>query len=165
VDCSSPLIRRALPRDLPAIAQLCVEHAAYEGVHYERHPAPEALRDALFGEHAPLLCWVAEHADEVVAYVTATREFSTWDAAYYLHMDCLYLRAPARGSGLGQALMATLAAAASSLGCRSMQWQTPLSNARAASFYRRIGAQAKDKLRFYLQAADMRALAQSFQSS
>jgi ribosomal protein S18 acetylase RimI-like enzyme len=157
-----PVIRRAVPSDLPAIAALCVEHAAYEGVHYDRHPDPDALRAALFGHAAPLLCWVAELDGAVAAYATATREFSTWEARYYLHMDCLFLRPQARGNGLGERLMGALATDAAGLGCRDMQWQTPVSNVRAASFYRRIGGQSKDKLRFHLSQTAMQSLARSF---
>lgn len=155
-----PVIRRAEPQDLPVIAALCVEHAAYEGVHYDRHPDPDALHVALFGPAAPLICRVAELDGAVVAYATATREFSTWEARYYLHMDCLYLRPQARGKGLGEALIGALATEGVRLGCRDVQWQTPIANVRAASFYRRIGAQSKDKLRFYLDEGATRALVQ-----
>ena len=153
-----PDIRRAAPADLPFIAALCVEHAAYEGVHYERHPAPDALHAALFGDNAHLLCWVVEHEQRVFGYATATREFSTWEAAYFLHMDCLYLRPQLRGLRLGERLLGALATDAVRLGCRGMQWQTPTSNLRAAAFYRRIGARSKDKLRFYLAHAELRSL-------
>lgn len=153
------VIRRARPEDVEALAALCIEHAAFEGVTLERGPDAAALRMALFGAPAPLTCWVAEIAGEIAGYATAAREFSTWQAGYYLHMDCLYLRSCARNRGLGERLAHMLAAEAVRLGCSGMQWQTPASNLRAAGFYRRIGAQSKDKLRFYLSADAMRKLA------
>ena len=141
------------------LAALCIEHAAYEGVTLASGPSEQALHDALFGSAAPLVCWVAEHAEGIAGYATATREFSTWQAAHYLHMDCLYLKPEARNGGLGERLVRLLAQEALQLGCRGMQWQTPASNLRAAGFYRRIGAQSKDKLRFYLSAADVELIA------
>jgi ribosomal protein S18 acetylase RimI-like enzyme len=142
-----------------ALAALCVEHAAFEGVTLEREPGRDALHAALFGAAAPLICWVAERAGRILGYATATREFSTWQAAYYLHMDCLYLKPEGRNGGVGEALVRQLAGDALRLECRGMQWQTPATNLRAAGFYRRIGAQSKDKLRFYLPGPEMQMLA------
>lgn len=153
------VIRRARPEDVPSLIALCVEHAAYEGASCGNGPGEEALRAALFGDAAPLLCRVAACNGRPVGYATATREFSTWQAAYYLHMDCLYLRPEARGARAGERLVQALAQDALQYGCRSMQWQTPLDNVRAASFYRRIGAVAKEKLRFCLDAGALQSLA------
>jgi len=152
-------IRRARPADVSALVALCIEHAAFEGVSLACGPDAQALQHALFGAAPPLLCWVAEYNGEVLGYATATREFSTWQAAYYLHMDCLYLKPEGRNNGLGERLMGMLAGDALRLECKEIQWQTPAANLRAASFYRRLGAQAKDKLRFYLTASDLDVLA------
>lgn len=152
------VIRRALPEDVRQLAALCVEHAAYEGAALANGPEEQALHAALFGNAAPLVGWVAEREGDLLGYATATREFSTWQAAYYLHMDCLYLKPDARGSGLGERLVRMLAHEALRLGCKGMQWQTPATNVRAAGFYRRIGAQSKDKLRFYLSTANIELL-------
>jgi len=117
------------------------------------------LHVALFGAAPPLICWVVERCGDLLGYATATREFSTWQACYYLHMDCLYLKPDARNLGLGERLAARLAGDAVGLQCKGMQWQTPADNLRAARFYRRIGAQSKDKLRFYLSASEVSLLA------
>lgn len=144
---------------MTALAALCVEHAAFEGTALAQGPAPRALHAALFGAEPPLLCWVVECGGEITGYATATREFSTWRAGYYLHMDCLYLKPQARGRGLGEHLVRMLAGDALRLQCEGMQWQTPASNLRAAAFYRRLGAHSRDKLRFYLPEEPMRGLA------
>lgn len=144
---------------MEALAALCIEHAAFEGVTLERAPDAASLHAALFGVAAPLLCRVAEMDGVIAGFATATREFSTWQADYYLHMDCLYLKPFARNHGLGVALARRMADDAVRLGCAGMQWQTPLANLRAAHFYRRIGAQSKDKLRFYLSTDATRKFA------
>lgn len=151
------VIRRARPDDVDALAALCIEHAAFEGVTLEHAPNPAALHAALFGDPAPLTCWVAEIGGAIAGYATATREFSTWEADYYLHMDCLYLRPGARGQALGKRLLGAVGLEAVQ-SCCGMQWQTPATNLGAAKFYRRNGARSKDKLRFYLSAAECRLL-------
>jgi len=118
----------------------------------------------MLGGSAALTCWVAEIGGALAGYATATREFSTWQADYYLHMDCLYLRPAARNRGLGEALVSMMAAESVRLRCGGMQWQTPATNLRAVGFYRRIGAQSKDKLRFYLSADATKALAGNVRS-
>lgn len=142
-----------------SLVGLCIEHAAFEGATLEEGPDPAALQTALFAAAPPVICWVADSGGELLGYATATREFSTWRAACYLHMDCLYLKPEGRNRGLGEALVRALATDGLRLRCEGMQWQTPSTNLNAAAFYRRIGAQSKDKLRFYLSDADMQRLA------
>lgn len=153
------IIRRAQPGDVASLAGLCIEHAAFEGVTLDQGPDPAALHAALFGAMPSLVCWVADSGGEIFGYATATREFSTWRAVYYLHMDCLYLKPEGRNRRLGESLVRALASDGLRLQCDGMQWQTPSTNLNAAAFYRRIGAQSKDKLRFYLSDADTRRLA------
>lgn len=155
------LIRDVRSEDVPSLIALCVEHAAYEGSSCGIGPDEGALRAALFGDRAPLLCRVAESGGRIVGYATATREFSTWQAAYYLHMDCLYLTPCARGMRMGQRLMRSLAQCAQQYGCTSMEWQTPIHNTRALSFYRRVGATEEGKLRFRLNGVAFDSLAGS----
>ncbi|MGW7271442.1 HAD-IA family hydrolase [Streptomyces sp. NPDC054864] len=144
-------VRRARPADLPRIVELVAEHAAYEK---GAPPAPgldRRLGELLFGVPDPRLrCLVAElpGGGEVVGYATCAPEISTWDGAEYLHMDCLFLRDGHRGLGLGELLTDAVAAEARALGLTEVQWQTPAWNEGAIRFYGRIGAEAKEKLRF-----------------
>lgn len=140
------------PADLPRVALLAAEHAAFERA---APPAPDLadrLRALLFATTAPRLhCFVAERPDgEVVGYATCASEFSTWDGREYLHMDCLFLRSGNRGQGLGPLLMDAVAAQARDLGLTEIQWQTPTWNEDAVRFYERLGARAKEKLRYTL---------------
>ncbi|MFJ9825738.1 GNAT family N-acetyltransferase [Streptomyces sp. NPDC101160] len=147
-----PLARHAHPEDLPRVAELAAEHAAYE------HAAPPPtdlaarLHRLLFGTETPRLrCLVAELPDGTLAgYATCAPEISTWDAAEYLHMDCLYLTAEARGHGLGALLMSAVHREARTLGLTEIQWQTPTWNDGAIRFYDRLGATSKEKRRYAL---------------
>lgn len=143
-------IRAASPSDIEALIELCAEHAAYEGASYDPRDKGERLSSALFSASPRLYAWVVEQHGKLVGYATATQKFSTWDAALFLHMDCLYLREEVRSGGLGRLLILEIARLAHKLGCVSVQWQTPAGNERAISFYQRLGAKGKQKVRFFL---------------
>ncbi|MET7595444.1 N-acetyltransferase family protein [Streptomyces sp. NPDC004082] len=150
----TPRVRRAVREDLPHVAALAAEHAAYE---HAGPPAPGLagrLEGLLFGVAAPRLrCLVAESGDgEIVGYATCAPELSTWDGAEYLHMDCLFLREGRRGLGLGPLLMEAVLAEARTLGLGEVQWQTPLWNEGAIRFYDRLGARGREKRRYSLPA-------------
>jgi GNAT superfamily N-acetyltransferase len=141
-------VRRAHGADARALAMPCAEHAAYERAPFAPGDKAEALRAALDGSPPRLFAWLAERDGVVVGYASASFEYSTWEAREFLHMDCLYLRADARGAGIGKALFDALAAHARANGCTELQWQTPAWNDGAARFYRRIGAAETSKLRY-----------------
>jgi GNAT superfamily N-acetyltransferase len=144
-------IRAARPADLSEIIALCAEHAPFEQVEYCADGKAEKLGAQLFSDTPRLLCLLAENTDgEALGYATFMPEFSTWQAEFFLHMDCLFLRPHARNFGIGEALIKAIAAHAPALGCSQIQWQPPTFNERAITFYRRLGAAEKAKLRFYL---------------
>ncbi len=142
-------IRRAFPEDITEIINLCAEHAEYEEAFYTREGKAERLSSFLFSQNPRLSCIIAESNNNIVGYATYMLEFSTWDASFYMHMDCLYLRPHMRGLGIGEALINKIAKEAKSQNCTLIQWQTPESNERAIKFYHRIGATSKKKLRMY----------------
>lgn len=151
------LIRAVSPGDIETLIELCAEHAAYEDALYDPRDKRERLSFAFFSASPRLYGWVVERHGKLVGYATATQEFSTWDAAVFLHMDCLYLREEIRGSGLGRLLLVEIARQALKLGCVNVQWQTPRDNTRALSFYQRLGAEGKQKVRFFLPGATLEA--------
>ena len=81
------------------------------------------------------------------------KQFSTWDAQYYVYMDCLFMQEAARGFGIGEKLVNKMKEESRKSGCDLIQWQTPEFNERAIKFYKRIGAASKSKERFYLDSA------------
>ncbi|HMZ06131.1 MAG TPA: GNAT family N-acetyltransferase [Anaerolineales bacterium] len=147
---NSYLIRQAEPKDLPEIIQLCAEHAAFEQADYSPSGKADKLSAHLFNNPPACFCLVVEMDGALAGYATYSKEFSTWDADFYIHMDCLFLRPHARSMGIGEQLIKQIAQSAQALNCRLIQWQTPKFNARAVKFYKRIGATEKEKLRFFL---------------
>ena len=77
-------------------------------------------------------------------------QFSTWDAAFYMYLDCLFLGENIRGNGIGKKLIERIKVEAKKNNCNTIQWQTPQSNVQAIRFYRSIGAVSKSKKRFFL---------------
>ncbi|MBS0444635.1 MAG: GNAT family N-acetyltransferase [Proteobacteria bacterium] len=146
------MIRTAAPGDIAQILDLCRAHAAYEKARYVEDRQGPRLARALFSAEPSMHAWVVdEGAAELLGYMTAVTEFATWPARAFVYMDTLYLREHARRQGWGQRLIATLSDFARARGAREIQWQTPPWNDDAIAFYRRIGADEADKVRFTLR--------------
>jgi GNAT superfamily N-acetyltransferase len=148
-------LRPIAPDDLPQFVALCAEHAAFEQAAFFENGQADRLAVLLFGPRPAAYGLVVARGAELLGFATYIPEFSTWDAAYYLHLDCLFLRPELRGRGVGRRVMAAVAAEARQLGCALMQWQTPDFNHAAIAFYQRLGASRKSKVRFYLAAEQL----------
>jgi GNAT superfamily N-acetyltransferase len=137
-----------------------VVHAPDQPADAETDPAafdlsrrtPADARDGRLGDgrQAHFLAPVGER----VGYASWSLEASTWQAAEYAHLDCLYLREATRGRGAGRLLMGAVEAEARSAGAGELQWQTPAWNEGAIRFYRRTGARDDAKARFTLPLTD-----------
>ena len=144
-------IRPCEQGDLPVLVSLCESHAAHERASYSPDGKQEALQRAIFAGSPSLYCYVVEFRASIVGYFTFTFDFSTWDAQRFLYLDCLYLNAEYRNLGIGKKVFDLLVDIATQNQCVNIQWQTPLFNERAIKFYNRMGARAKEKMRFSLE--------------
>ena len=144
------LIRDCQPDDVNRLIDLCQKHAEYEMASFNSVGKEDNLKKALFSDPPKLFCLVVEVSEIIVGYASYTFDFSTWDAATFMHMDCLYLEEEARGFGIGKILIEKLKQIAKDKNCINIQWQTPVFNERAIKFYHRIGGIEKDKVRFFL---------------
>jgi GNAT superfamily N-acetyltransferase len=145
------VVRRVAESDIDALVSLCAQHARYERAGYDALGKADSLLRAI--RAARLHVWIALRIDEPIGYASATVEYSTWVAAEYLHMDCLFVREGERGAGIGAALFASVIGFARECGCAQIQWQTPAWNEDAVRFYRRRGATGVEKIRFSLPVA------------
>lgn len=102
-----------------------------------------------FATEAAMKCWVIECGDALLAYASCIPQQSTWLAEQYLYLDCLFVVESARDKGLGSMLMAEITRYARSIGCKTMQWQTPVSNEVGINFYDRLnGTKRTNKWRY-----------------
>ena len=146
----STKIRQVCEGDLPSLVSLCHDHAVYEGSEFHENGQQDRLHIALFGSRPVLYGWVVEAEGALAGFMTATIDYATWPAEFFLHMDCLYLKPSFRRQGLGKELMANLQQFARERKINLIQWQTPTQNDLGIRFYERLGAYSKDKKRYFL---------------
>lgn len=145
------IIRFIKPNDLAQLVDLCEKHANFEKSDYNSQNKIKLLNNAIFKEIPDLYCLVVESDNNLIGYATYIKQYSTWDASSYIYMDCLFLTDESRGFGLGEKLIDQIKKEALNLNCSLIQWQTPDFNKRAMKFYNRIGAESKDKKRYFLE--------------
>lgn len=145
-----PHIRFARKEDIPQVVALGKMLAAHEGLDYSENGQLQSLIRELFVQPAKLYCLVVEHEEDIVGYATYMKQYATLDGEDYIYIDCLYLKKNARGLGLGKKLIHQIQQKSTKLNCTLLQWQTPTNNTDAIHFYKKIGATAKSKQRFFL---------------
>lgn len=142
-------IRPVRKQDIAALIDLCEQHAAFEKSPYQKEGKVDQLSNAIFQSAPKLYCLVVLYENSLVGYATYMKQYSTWDANEYMYMDCLFLTVSTRGLGIGEKIMEKIYEETIGMGCKLIQWQTPEFNTGAAKFYTRIGANAKNKIRFF----------------
>jgi GNAT superfamily N-acetyltransferase len=138
------VIRRVAPADVPAVVGLVHELAAYEREPRSCLLTAEQLHAALFGPAPALFGHVAEVDGAVVGCALWFLNFSTWRGVHGLYLEDLYVQPAHRGSGLGRALLATLAAECVERGYARLEWSVLDWNAPSIAFYRALGAVPMD---------------------
>lgn len=138
------MIRLATPYDVPVVLELVHELAAYEKEPDAVEATPEQLHEALFGQDPVASCHVAQVDGAVVGFALWYRTYSTWTGRPGLWLEDLYVRPAARGTGLGRALLQTLAGVAVDRGWTRFEWWVLDWNTPAQGFYRTVGARPED---------------------
>ena len=137
-------IRAATPADLPLICELIRDLAAYEKLAHEVRFDAEVLGEKLFGQRPYAEVVIGELGGTAQGFALFFHNFSTFEGKPGIYLEDLYVREPARGSGLGQALLAHLAALAVARDCARLEWSVLDWNAPAIGFYEKLGARAMD---------------------
>ena len=87
---------------------------------------------------------LAEVDGEVVGFAVWFLNFSTWRGVHGIYLEDLYVRSSHRGSGLGKALLAALAAGCVANGDARLEWSV-LDWNPATDFYKALGAVPMDE--------------------
>lgn len=136
-----PAVRPATEVDLGAIRQLIIELAEYEKLADQVRVTEDQLRTALFGEQPAAFALIAESSPGVTGgFALYFLNFSTWEGVHGIYLEDLYVSPSARGSGLGKALLQSLAAIAASRGYARFEWSVLDWNQPSIDFYRGLGA-------------------------
>ena len=134
------LIRPATPEDVPLLLELFAELAAYENLEHELHATAERLTEELFGERPSAEALIAERGSESAGYALFFPTFSSFLASRGVWLEDLFVRPSHRGSGVGGALLAAVAAHVHEQGGVRMEWAALDWNELALGFYRGLGA-------------------------
>jgi GNAT superfamily N-acetyltransferase len=165
------MIRLATPADVPAIAALIRDLAAYEKLAHLVDLHEERLRQHLFGARRFAEVLLAE--DEAPAAATAEiagfalffHNYSTFRGQPGIYLEDLFVRPELRGRGHGKALLAELARLAIKRDCGRLEWSVLNWNEPALGFYRSLGAKPMDEWTVYrLTGEELERLAGSGKS-
>ncbi|WP_025742008.1 GNAT family N-acetyltransferase [Aquimarina pacifica] len=142
-------IRFAKEEDIPQLLILCKAHVIFEKANFNTENKHALFKTHLFKKENAIQCIVVEKDESLLGYATFMKQFSTWDADFYVYLDCLFLKEETRGKGIGTTMMNHVAAYARKENCTHIQWQTPDFNTSAIRFYKKLGTQSKSKERFF----------------
>ncbi|MCW1987666.1 UNVERIFIED_ORG: GNAT superfamily N-acetyltransferase [Sphingomonas sp. R1F5B] len=151
-------VRPATRADLPLVAQLIRDLAAYEKLSHAVRFDEATLGEHLFGPRPMAEVLVAEQDGVGQGFALFFHNFSTFEGKPGIYLEDLYVRPEARGAGLGKALLQALAGLAIARGCARLEWSVLDWNAPSIAFYRSLGARMMDEWR--IMRVDSAALQQ-----
>lgn len=146
---SSPIVRRAVEQDLPAIHALIDALADYEKLDRPTADARERLRADLFGPKPRIDCHLAFMDGYPVGYTIIFESYSSFLAMPKLYLEDLFVLPEYRGRKVGYALFSAMVEEGKRRGCVLMEWLALDWNKLAIDFYLRMGAKEKKDWQIY----------------
>ena len=133
-------IRIARADDCATILGFIRDLAEYERLSHEVVADEAQLRATLFGAQPAAEVLIAEQAGAAVGFALFFTSYSTFLAKPGLYLEDLFVRPPARGAGIGAALMVKLAKICIERDYGRFEWSVLDWNEPALKFYRSLGA-------------------------
>jgi len=150
----SVTIRRAERADVALVLQFIRGLAAYEKLAHECEATEAQLERTLFGERPSAEVIMAFRDDLPAGFALFFQNYSTFLARPGIYLEDLFVDPAHRGHGVGQALLAHLAALAVARDCGRLEWSVLDWNADAIRFYERLGARAMNEWTVYRVSGD-----------
>jgi len=136
-------VRAATPADAELIVGFIRGLAAYEKLLHEVKIDAASVAAALFGPNPRAFCDIAEADGAPIGFALWFYNFSTFEGAFGIYLEDLFVVPEARGGGAGMALMRRLAERCRDEGLARLEWAVLDWNAPSIAFYDRLGAEAK----------------------
>lgn len=137
-------IRSAQPGDVALILGFIRELAEYEKLSDQVVADPAQMTEHLFGARPFAEVLIGEVEGEAAGFALFFHNYSTFLGKPGIHLEDLYVRPSARGTGLGSALLSKLASLVIERGCGRLEWSVLDWNEPAIGFYQRLGAEPLD---------------------
>jgi GNAT superfamily N-acetyltransferase len=137
-------IRSAQRDDIALILGFIHELAEYEKLSEQVVADPEQMTEHLFGTRPFAEVLIGEVDGAAAGFALFFHNYSTFLGKPGIYLEDLYVRACARGTGLGTALLGKLASLAIERGCGRLEWSVLDWNEPAIGFYQRLGAEPLD---------------------
>ena len=129
-------VRIAAPGDAEVVARLLCDFRDHEGRHWPPDDAMLAGVERLIGrDDVDYLLG----GDPPMGVVQLRYRYGVWWDAEDCHVEDVFVRAEARGTGLGRALVSTAIDRARERGCRRLELDTAEENVPALGLYRSLG--------------------------
>jgi GNAT superfamily N-acetyltransferase len=155
-------IAMATEDDLPIILAFIKGLAEYERLPHECVATLDKLRDTLFTGRPAAEVLIARINGDPVGFALFFHSYSTFLAQRGIYLEDLFVDPPARGKGVGRALLVELARIAVDRDCGRIEWSVLNWNESAIGFYRSIGARPLDEwTTFRMSESALRDLAGS----
>jgi len=133
-------IRKGERKDAGTAFQLILELAEFENGLHRVSNTPEQFEEDGFGEEPVFQLLVGENeAGKICGIAIYFFGYSTWRGKM-LFLDDLIVTAPARGEGLGKALVDEIFRIAQKEEIKLVKWQVLDWNTPAIDFYKKMGA-------------------------
>ena len=132
----TPPVRVATPDDADVVARLLCEFRDHEGRHWPPDENMRAGVERLIGrDDVDYLLG----GDPAAGIVQLRYRYGVWWDAEDCHIEDVFVRSDARGSGVGRAMVAAAILRARERGCRRLELDTAEENEPALALYRSLG--------------------------